>query len=129
MLKFRDHTPTHHTRYDTGRGIGRRRFLYVTTHNIHKKETSMPPSRFKPTILASERPQTHTLDRAATGVGNCRFFFLKGAIPLCTYNYFIIMCRRYTTYKNSCTVKTGYSRLHVSAVTRPSSGQRRNSVN
>ena len=29
----------------------------------------MPPVGFEPTISASERPQTHTLDRAATGTG------------------------------------------------------------
>jgi hypothetical protein len=30
----------------------------------------MPPAGFKPTIPASERTQIHTLDRAATGIGN-----------------------------------------------------------
>jgi hypothetical protein len=29
----------------------------------------MPPSGFEPAIPASERPQTHALDRAATGIG------------------------------------------------------------
>jgi len=29
----------------------------------------MPPVEFEPTISASERPQTHALDRAATGIG------------------------------------------------------------
>jgi hypothetical protein len=29
----------------------------------------MPPVEFEPTILAGERPQTHALDRAATGIG------------------------------------------------------------
>jgi hypothetical protein len=29
----------------------------------------MPPVGFEPTIPASARPQTHTLDRAATGIG------------------------------------------------------------
>ena len=29
----------------------------------------MPQAGFEPTILASERPQTHALDRAATGIG------------------------------------------------------------
>jgi hypothetical protein len=27
----------------------------------------MPPAEFEPTIPASERPQTHALERAATG--------------------------------------------------------------
>ena len=30
----------------------------------------MPPVGFEPTIPAGERPQTYTLDRAATGTGN-----------------------------------------------------------
>jgi hypothetical protein len=29
----------------------------------------MPPVGFEPTILVSERPKTHTLDRTATGIG------------------------------------------------------------
>ena len=30
----------------------------------------MPPVGFEPTVPANERPQTHALDRAATGTGN-----------------------------------------------------------
>jgi len=30
----------------------------------------MTPVGFEPTISAGERPQTHALDRAATGIGN-----------------------------------------------------------
>jgi hypothetical protein len=51
-------------------GPARRRDLYLTTHNTHKRQTSMPPVGFKPTIPVSERPQTHALDRTATGIGN-----------------------------------------------------------
>jgi hypothetical protein len=29
----------------------------------------MPPVGFEPTISAAERPKTHALDRAATGIG------------------------------------------------------------
>jgi hypothetical protein len=29
----------------------------------------MPPVEFEPMILVSERPQTHALDRTATGIG------------------------------------------------------------
>ena len=47
----------------------RRRDLYLTTHNIHNRQTSMPPAGFEPTISAGERPQTYALDRAATGTG------------------------------------------------------------
>jgi len=37
------------------------RNLYVTTHNAHKR-----PAEIEPAIPASERPQIHALDRAAT---------------------------------------------------------------
>ena len=47
----------------------RRRDLYLTAHNTHNRETSIPPVRFEPTISAGERPQTYALDRAATGTG------------------------------------------------------------
>jgi hypothetical protein len=46
----------------------RRRDLYLTTHTNHNRQTSMLPAGFEPTIPASERPQTHALDRAATTV-------------------------------------------------------------
>jgi len=39
-----------------------------TTHNTHKRQTSMPPARFENAIPASEQPQTHALERAATGI-------------------------------------------------------------
>jgi hypothetical protein len=51
----------------------RRRDLYLTTHNTHKRQTSMPPVGFEPTILVSERPQTHAVDRTATGIGQLVF--------------------------------------------------------
>ena len=44
--------------------------VYLTTHNTHKRQTSMPPEGFETAIPASERPQTHALDRAATGIGS-----------------------------------------------------------
>ena len=46
---------------------GRRRDLYLTTHNTHRRQTSMPPARFEPTIPACKRQQTHTLDARPLG--------------------------------------------------------------
>ena len=46
-----------------------RKDLYLTTHSIRKRQTSMTPAEFKTTISAGERAQTYTLDRAATGIG------------------------------------------------------------
>ena len=43
-------------------GSARRRDLYLTTHNIHKRQTSTPSAGFETAIPASEWPQTHALD-------------------------------------------------------------------
>jgi hypothetical protein len=47
----------------------RRRDHYLTTHSTHKRQTSMSPTAFEPTIPTSERQQIHALDRAATANG------------------------------------------------------------
>jgi hypothetical protein len=44
----------------------RRRDLFLTTHNTHKRKKSMTAAGFEPTIPARERPHTNALDRAAT---------------------------------------------------------------
>jgi hypothetical protein len=59
----------------------RRRDLYLTTHNTHKRQTSMPPAGFETTIPGSERPQTHAVNRAAIGIG-----------ILYVYTYICAMC-------------------------------------
>jgi hypothetical protein len=38
-----------------------RRDLYLTTHNTRKRQTSISPAGFEPTIPASERSHTHAL--------------------------------------------------------------------
>ena len=50
-------------------GSARRRDRYLTTHNTHNRQTSMPSAGFEPTISAGERLQTYALDRATTGTG------------------------------------------------------------
>jgi hypothetical protein len=37
----------------------------------------MPPVEFEPTILVSERPQTHALDRTGTGIGTSAVFWYQ----------------------------------------------------
>ena len=62
------------------------RDLYLTTHNTHKTQTSMPTAGVEPAIPASERPHTHALDRAATGVGDpvmIRFCVHSGSVTSC----------------------------------------------
>jgi len=71
MARFIDHTQRRIT-------VGRTppdeceaplRYLYLTTHNTHNRQTSMPTVGFEPTTPAGERPQTYVLDHAATGIG------------------------------------------------------------
>jgi hypothetical protein len=48
--------------------------LYLITHDTHKRQTSETLAGFEPTVTASERSQTHTIDRATTGIGpNTRY--------------------------------------------------------
>jgi len=69
--RFPDHTQRRSTvgRTPLDEWSARRRDFYLTTHNTHNRQTSMPPVVFEPTISAGERQQTHALDRAATGTG------------------------------------------------------------
>ena len=72
FLRFFDHTQRRITvgRTALDERSARRRDLYLTTHNIHNRQTFMPPVGFEPTISGSQRPQTYALDRAAAGTGN-----------------------------------------------------------
>ena len=71
-MRFLDHTQRRTTidRTPLDEWSSRRRDLYLTTHNTHNRQTSMPPVGFEPTTSAGERPKTHALDRAATGTGS-----------------------------------------------------------
>ena len=68
----------------------RRRDLYLTTHNTHNRQTSMPPVGFEPTISVGERQQTYALDRAATGTGNCRHIAWRKCWLNCTLFHFLL---------------------------------------
>ena len=71
FMRFLDYTQrrTAVGRTPLDEGSDHRRDLYLTTYNVHNRQTSTPPVGFEPIIPASERPQTYTLDRAATGTG------------------------------------------------------------
>ena len=71
LLRFLDHTQRRTTvgRTPLDEWSPRRKDLYLTTHNKHNRQTSIPPVGFEPTITAGKRPQTYALDRAATGTG------------------------------------------------------------
>ena len=47
----------------------RRRDLYLTTHNIHNRQTSTPSAGLEFAFSVGQRLQIHALDRAATGTG------------------------------------------------------------
>ena len=69
FTRFLDHTQRRTTvgRTPMDERSARRRDLYLTTHNTHNRQISMPPVGFEPTSSAGQRPQTNALDRAATG--------------------------------------------------------------
>ena len=71
FLRFLDHTQRRTTvsRTPLDEWSARRTDLYLTTHNTHNRQTSMPPMGFEPTISAGERLRTYALDHAATGTG------------------------------------------------------------
>ena len=81
FLRFLDHTERRTTvgRTPLDEWSARRRDLYLTTHNTHNRQTSMPPVEFEPTISAGERPQTYALDRAVTAT-----------LPLILTSYFCV---------------------------------------
>jgi len=64
FTRFLDHTQQHTIdgRSPLDEWSARSRDLYLTKHNIHNRQTSMPPVLFEPIISAIELPQTHALD-------------------------------------------------------------------
>jgi hypothetical protein len=70
-----DDTQTHTTfcRTPLDEGSARRRDPYLKTQTLYRRQTSMPPVGFGPTISASARPQTYVLDRVAAGIGPIEF--------------------------------------------------------
>jgi len=71
LLRFLDHTQrrTIVGRTPLDEWSACRRDLYLTTHKIHNRQTSMSSVGFEHTISAGERPQTYALVRAATVTG------------------------------------------------------------
>ena len=63
---FLDHTQRRSTvgRTPLDEWSARRRDLYLTTHDTHNRQTSMPPVGFEPKISAGERPQAACLLRS-----------------------------------------------------------------
>jgi hypothetical protein len=63
---FLDHTQrrTTHGRTPLDERSARRRDLYLTTHDTHNRQISMPLVKVEPTISAGERPQADHLLRS-----------------------------------------------------------------
>ena len=72
FLRILDHTQWCTTvgRTPLDEWLAHRRDFYLTTHNTHSRQTSMPLLGFEPTISAGKWPQTYALDCAATGTGD-----------------------------------------------------------
>ena len=68
--------------------------LYLTTHNIHNRQTSMHLVGFETTILAGEQLQTYALDHAATGTG---YSLLK-----CKMKRLMLSCAIFWSYFVEC---------------------------
>jgi hypothetical protein len=51
------------------KGSARHTDFHSSPHNIHKRQTSIPPAEFEPATPPSKRQQTYILDRAAPGIG------------------------------------------------------------
>ena len=103
FLRFLDHTHTHTRRTTVGttpldKRSARRRDLYLTAHNTHNRQISMPLVEFEPTISTGVRPQTYALDGAATGTGTYIIF-----------SSFLTHCGRVTQICVFNTVKLGTS--------------------
>ena len=66
FLMFLDHTQRRITvgRTPLDERSARRRDLYLTTHDTHNRQISMPPVGFEPTISAGEWPQAARLLRS-----------------------------------------------------------------
>jgi hypothetical protein len=76
FLRFIDHKQRRATvgRTPLDELPSRRRDLYLTTHNTHNRQTSMPSAGFEPTIPACEQSQNHALKRAVTAF-YCKLYF------------------------------------------------------
>jgi hypothetical protein len=77
---------THHSWQDSsGRGIGPSQRPLPDNTNNHKRQKSIPPVGFEPTIPANARPQTYALDRAATGIGVCNTWVVITHVDIETF--------------------------------------------
>ena len=79
FLMFLDHTQRRSTvgRTPLDEWSARRTDLYVTTHDTHNRQISMPPVEFETTISAEERPQACPTLRYFCALSHKRHYFRK----------------------------------------------------
>jgi hypothetical protein len=72
--RLRDHTQGHTTGGMTplDEWSGRRRDLYLTTHNTYKRQTSMPSAGFELATSTTDQPQAYALDRSPSQTSTFR---------------------------------------------------------
>ena len=58
----------------------------------------MPPAGFEPTIPASERPQTHTLDSTATWIGTAKELHFVKCLPITALSYVVVLINFASSY-------------------------------
>ena len=85
--------------------------LYLTTHKIHNRQTSMSPAGIKFAIPASQRPQNNCLDRATIGISqsskrNVHYVWVDFAFDHVFVIYGHIAC----LMTIQCHCNTGYER-------------------
>jgi hypothetical protein len=68
LSKFHDHTQTHHIRQDSSGRVISPSQRPLPDNTRHSQKIFMPPVGFEPAVPTSERPKTHALDRAASGI-------------------------------------------------------------
>ena len=76
---FLDHTQWRSTvgRTPLDEWWARRRDLYLTTHDTHNRQISMPPVGFEPTISAGERPEAARLLRSWVWIPPGAWIFVR----------------------------------------------------
>ena len=88
----RSHMTMHHSQQDSSGRVISSSQRPVSDNTQQSQQTSMALVGFEPTISAGERPQTYTLDRAATGTGviyNQQFFIQYQILYYMLLIYFV----------------------------------------
>jgi len=88
----------------------RRIDLCLTKHNDHNRQTSMPPGWIRNPNPASEWPQIHTLDRAATvsGIHRQNQHFLFCSLVCRVLSYAASVSEHITLHYSYLTVMNNY---------------------